>query len=1127
MKVEGLGVLLSASDLMRFMSCKHATALDLRYARGEALLPAEDTEDAKILQKQGDEHESRYLSKLKSDGRSVVEFGRDGGLLAAAQATREALVHGPDVLFQGAFFAAPWGGWSDFLVRVEQPSALGAFSYEVVDTKLKRKPDPKHILQLVLYSDLLAKIQGFEPGHAHIELGNGERFSFRLKEYAAYARHARGRLETFVAAPPATSPEPVKMCGLCRWRDSCQGQWEAADSLSLVAGISRSQRGKLAAAGINTMSQLGQLTQRVPKLAETTRQRLAIQARLQTARRAGGPPSFELKPLDPHRGLALLPEPDDGDIFYDIEGDPFYEDGLEYLHGVWFENGGIGVFQDYWAHDRAQEGEALRQLMAFFADRLGGFPNAHVYHYAAYEISALRRLTYSHGIGEALLDQMLRENRFVDLYSVVSGSLIASESAYSLKNLEAFYMEARTGEVKTAGGSVVAYENWRETKDPKVLEEIRDYNRIDCISTQKLRDWLLSSVRPAGMPWRAVGEKSRAGNFNLKGVNEKQAAADALRARLKIVASRHGDRVADLLFDLVHFHDRERKPAWWSIFDKIGKEVEDLIEDLECLGGLVAKSRAVDGSRSWERTYEFPEQETKLEAGGCHVELNGLPAPVALAEIDRKRRAAKIRFPKARFETAPDLISILPGAPLNTDAIETAIERAVETIIRGDGRYPAIVDFVLKSPPRFSDKARQVTIVDLHKDLVSEIVSAVVDLDRSVLPIQGPPGTGKTYVSSRAILELVRQGKRVAVASNSHKAVDNLLCAVVDRATECSENVKIAKKGGDELEAVYSDHILQTEKNDDAHLFSASVVGGTAWLFSREDFDQSFDYLFVDEAGQVSVANIVAMATCAKNIVLVGDPMQLSQPIQGAHPGESGLSALEYLLADHNTVSADRGIFLPVSRRMHPDVCRFISEIVYEGRLTSDQGAARQTILGDSTGHLSGARLVAVPHAGNSQSSPEEVTAIRYEIGSLLGKKFRDRDGSERYLELRDILIVAPYNLQVNALKAALPPEARVGTVDKFQGQEAPVCLVSMTSFSADEIPRGVDFLFSLNRINVAISRAQVLSLVFASPRLLEVPCKDVEEMRLVNSLCALNEYSYGNSEPKRTPTPIFSELAI
>ncbi|RVC91642.1 TM0106 family RecB-like putative nuclease, partial [Mesorhizobium sp. M2A.F.Ca.ET.029.05.1.1] len=289
-------------------------------------------------------------------------------------------------------------------MKVDKPSLLGAYSYEVIDTKLKRKPDPKHILQLVLYSDLLAKAQGLQPEYAHIELGNGERFSFRLLDYAAYARHARSRLERFVADPPATSPDPVKMCDLCRWREVCQTHWEESDSLALVAGISRSQRSKLIAAGVTTMAALGQHNEGVPKLAETTLSRLRTQARLQTARRAGGRPSFELKPFDPSRGLALLPKPDAGDLFYDIEGDPFYEDGLEYLHGVWFGSRGSGEFRDFWAHNRTEEKEALRQLMVFFEDRLKRFPRAHIYHYAAYEVSALRQLTSSHGVGEALLD---------------------------------------------------------------------------------------------------------------------------------------------------------------------------------------------------------------------------------------------------------------------------------------------------------------------------------------------------------------------------------------------------------------------------------------------------------------------------------------------------------------------------------------------------------------------------------------------------------------------------------------------------------------------------------------------------------------------------------------------------
>ncbi|MBZ9864218.1 TM0106 family RecB-like putative nuclease [Mesorhizobium sp. CA15] len=1110
MKLEGGKILLSASDLMRFMGCQHATAMDLRYARGEPLVPAEDSEDAQLLQKYGDQHEASYLAKLRNDGQQVLEFNRDIALPVAAELTREKLFDGAGVIFQGAFFDAPWGGWSDFLIRVERPSLLGPFSYEVIDTKLKRKPDPKHILQLVLYSDLLARLQGTEPEQAHLELGNGERFSFHLNEYAAYARHARERLEGFVADAPDTSPDPVRMCNLCRWREHCKAHWGETDSLALVAGISRTQRDKLTAAGVTTMTALGQFDKRVPKLADDTLARLKIQARLQTDRRAGGPPAFELKVFDSQRGLALLPRPDRGDLFYDIEGDPFYEGGLEYLHGLWFEDDGTGVFKDFWGHDRAEEKEALRQLMAFFEVRLRRYPSAHIYHYADYEVAALRRLTGIHGIGESLLDQMLRECRFVDLYRVVSGGIIVSEPRYSLKNLEVFYMEERTGEVKTAGGSVVAYEGWRESGDQHILDEIRDYNRIDCISTQKLRDWLIAAVRPADMPWRAEKVIADEKVFDLEKVNVEQSSADELRDRLTPVRQQFGDSFADLLFDLSYFHRRERKPAWWSVFDKMGREPERLVDDLDCLGALEATSSAKSNGNHWVRTYRFPEQESKLQSGDCHIELNGAPAP-ASAEIDLAQNTAEVRFPKKWFDGAPAAISLVPPGPLRTDAIEGAVDRVVDSIIRYDRQYPAILDLLHRSKPRFRAGNRTASIVNPDRDLVQEAVAAIVDMDGTTLVIQGPPGTGKTYVSSRAILDLVGRGKRIAVASNSHKAIDNLLFAVADGAAELKRPVSIAKKNGHAGDEGYNRSIYVATSNNDRQLFSASVVGGTAWLLARPDFEQTFDYLFVDEAGQVSLANLIAMGTCAKNIVLVGDPMQLPQPVQGAHPDESGLSALEYRLAGHNTVPPDVGIFLPVTRRLHPDLCRFISDTVYDGRLRSNEHAARQAIVVEEP--ASGVRLCEIVHTGNRQTSPEEIEAINHEMSRLVGNVFRDRDGRQRRITLDDLLVVAPYNAQVNALKRVLPAGARVGTVDKFQGQEAPVCLISMTSSSYEEIPRGVDFLFSLNRINVAVSRAQVLALVFASPKLLDIPCSNIHEMRLVNTLCALRQYGRAQSE--------------
>ncbi len=390
------------------------------------------------------------------------------------------------------------------------------------------------------------------------------------------------------------------------------------------------------------------------------------------------------------------------------------------------------------------------------------------------------------------------------------------------------------------------------------------------------------------------------------------------------------------------------------------------------------------------------------------------------------------------------------------------------------------------------------------------------------MPIQGPPGTGKTYVSSRAILDLIRNGRRVGVSSNTHKAIDNLLKAVADRAREEGFELRAIKKISPGQEAPDDADIEATTTNDDGRLFSWPLVGGTAWLFARADHDQAFDYLFVDEAGQVSLANLLAMGTAAKNVVLVGDPMQLSQPIQGSHPGDTGLSALEYALWEYATVPRERGIFLPVSRRMHPAICQYISELVYEDRLKSDEGASRQK-LSVPPGHPvlrpAALRFVEVEHEGNSQSSAEEAAAVVDIYLALLGQEFSDRDGGKQAIGPNEILVVSPYNAQVNLLTQKLPSGARVGTVDRFQGQEAPICLISMATSSGDDLPRDIAFLFSVNRLNVAISRAQVLSVVFASPKLLDVPCKSIDQMRLVNALCAVHHYSStfsGNGEVSR-----------
>ncbi|MBD9572756.1 TM0106 family RecB-like putative nuclease [Ensifer adhaerens] len=1083
-------VLLSASDLMRFMGCSHATTLDLAYMRGKGPMPRKDSDDAALLQKQGDVHEAAHLAKLKASGMSVFEIVRSD-LADNAGETLEALAEGPQVIFQGALLGDKWGGWSDFLERVDRPSDLGPFSYEVTDTKLKRRPHPKHVLQLVLYSDLLTQIQGVAPEFAHVELGNGNRARLRLADYQAYARMARQRLEAFLENPVSTRPIPCADCALCRWGDHCESQWQAEDSLFNVANITRMQVKKLEAAGITSMEALAALNQPIRGMTDNTQARLVTQARLQHARKSG-PPAFELREPEPGKGFDLLPAPQPGDIFYDIEGDPHYEGGLEYLHGVWFD----GRFKAFWAHDHGAEAQALSELLDFIRQRLVAYPEARIYHYAPYEITALRRLTAKYGIGEALLDRLLRERRFVDLFAVVRGALIGSEANYSIKSMEAFYGRVREGEVKTAGGSVVAYERWRETEEQSILDEIEDYNRIDCISTEELRDWLVS-IRPAA-PWPVLAADASGKEI------EEDADTQALRAGL--AKSGLPQARQEMLFNLGLFHKREAKPAQWAVFDSVGKDEDDLIDDLDALAGLQALGPASRVKRSVLRRYRFPAQETKLRAGrnATVPVVDGAPASVGIEELDRTERIITVKAGPAKEHLLTDRLTLHPDWPLNTDVIAAALRDVIDDQC-GARRFTALDDLLARAAPRLVTGPR----TDLlgGADPLTGTIAAITAMDSTVLPVQGPPGTGKTYVTARAILALVRQGHRVGVASNSHEAIRNVLmgCLAAQGDSDPVPGLCIGHKvsGGEDGYPASCTGIIRSTANEDSLWDRAQVIGGTAFFFARPEHEQALDWLFVDEAGQVGLANMVAMGRCARNIVLVGDPRQLPQVIQGAHPDPANLSCLEWMLGDHATVPPDRGIFLPVSRRMHPNVCGFISRQLYDGRLISSPETAVQAVRGTGWPEA-GAFWVPVAHGGNAQIAVEEVAAIQATIDDLLSGTWTDKDGTTRALRPADIIVVAPYNAQVNALLDALPAAIRVGTVDKFQGQEAPVCLVSMTASSVEDTPRGMDFLFSLNRINVAVSRAKGLALVFGAPRLREAKCDTVEQMRLVNTLCAL-----------------------
>ena len=1091
MRTGTTGIRLSASDLMRFTDCRYATWRDLEKMHGRGPEPAPRSEDAELLQRHGQEHEAGYLEKLRGKESDIAVIG-PGPFEAQRAETEAALRRGTEVVVQGALGGGVWGGYADFLERVPVPSDLGDYSYEAVDAKLKRTPAPGHVMQLALYSDLLAEVQGRVPEHAHVWLGTNQRHSLRIVEYAAYVRGARRRLEAFVEAPEEVRPIPCPACPLCPWRDHCKDVWEKEDSLFRVAGIRRDQVRKLEAAGISTLKALAGRSDPVRKLAAETLDKLRMQARLQDARKTGGP-SFELRERVSGKGFDLLPRAAAGDLFYDIEGYPYYREegeadekdefGLEYLHGVWDGN----RFEAFWAHDRKEEARALEHLFAFLSDRIADSPQARIYHYAPYEITALRRLTMRHSRGEAQMDRWQREGRFVDLYSVVRGGLVASEMSYSIKDMEAFYELPRGGDVQSAGASIVAYERFRATGDRKILEELEDYNRVDCISTQYLRDWLLR-IRPEA-PWPELreGETEKS--------EESLRQSDELWQLLK--ASGIPDQEKRLLYDLSEFHRREAKPAAWAVFDASGKEQEELMDDMNCLAGLERVGRAERVKRSVQMEYAYPAQDTKLRAGSrATVSATEGLMGVTVAELDRKKQRVKVRVAEKKAEHLGSRMDLLPDFALNTDVIQRAIRRTIADRC-GEGRCEAAGDLLARLGPRFAGDSP----LPIGSDHVAGLKEVVQAMDCTVLPVQGPPGTGKTYVAARAILSLVRDGHRVAVTSNSHAAILNLLSACVEAGGTSHSIVHKAKSGAQSPHPA----IKFVTKNNASPLKHADIVGGTAWLFSRPEQEEAFDYLFVDEAGQVSLANLVAMARCARNLVLFGDPRQLPQVTQGAHPPGADLSGLEWMLGEGLNVQEDRGILLDVTYRMHPDLNEFISKQFYQGLVRAHSSTAKQAVEAASVPRA-GAFLVPVAHEGRIQHSPEEIEAIRSTIDRLLEGTWTNRHGRSRRLNAEDIIVVAPYNAQVLALSDGLPG-IRVGTVDRFQGQEAPIALVSMTDSSIGEGSRGLEFLLSRERLNVAISRGKALSMVFASPDLLQTPCASVEQMRLVNTLCALPEY--------------------
>jgi uncharacterized protein len=1167
----------SASDLKAAVECEWALMrkLDSKLGRIEAVEEVDDAmlERASLL---GGEHEARALGRFHEQfPETVVEIETEDAradpdiLRAAQQTTVDALRAGKDVVFQATFFDEPDGerigfvGFADFLVKVglDTPGSAGhstrgeggGFAYQVWDTKLARKARVTALLQLAAYADQLSKLGIPVSNDTYLLLGSGEESKHDLRDIEPVFHDRVARLKQMIEArlddaePIAWGAPGYTACGRCEW---CAPEIERTRDVLLVAGMRGTTRSRLADAGIHTIDDLAASTGAVDGIGPAALEKLRAQARMQLTPHADGEVVYEVASAG---NLSQLPPPDAGDIFFDFEGDPLWtanglDWGLDYLWGlVTLEPAVPGFdtpadagtqpagqrekFTAFWAHDRAQEKQALIDFLEFVQARRKQNPGLHIYHYADYERAHLTQLTARYGVGEAILDELLTDDVFVDLYPIVRRSIRISEGSYSIKKLEPLYMgaEVRVGDLTKGDESIQFYVDYTELRDAGAteaaaakLEEIRAYNEYDCVSTHRLRDWLLERAREHGV--EPVATQVAAATKESDLATAESEVRDRLYAHIEGIPAleRTPDQQAiGLAAAAIEYHRREDKSYWWEHF---ARHVLDL-DELEDQRGVfrvheaqvVEDWRVPEGKRTEQRIIRLRGRlapGSRLDAGGRPFVMYEPPLPGVIGTVHPGRRGEHNRgsvleaglveglggeIADVMLEESAGMggetwsgfpVALTPEAPVPTKAQREAILQWGARLAESLPRFPAsaALDILRRVPPRMVDgDGLEPVGID---GAGAAIVESLQRLDGSYLAAQGPPGSGKTYVGAKVIAHLVTElGWRVGVVAQSHEVIENLLRRVLQ------EGVPAERIGKKPSSSGYAEPPGWTvlDRNEDippfisAHHAAGFVLGGTAWDFAnpgkvpRDDLD----LLVIDEAGQYSLANTIAVSVAAKRLLLLGDPQQLPQVTTGTHPEPIDTSALGWLSDGHDVLPAHLGYFLEQTWRMHPDLTAAVSDLSYDGRLRSHPSTLDRHLAGVEPG----LHPVPVEHHGNSVESPEECEAVVALVKSHLGMPWRDPSlGRDDVLRPSDLIVVAPYNAQVDMLRRHLVAEGlgevAVGTVDKFQGQEAAIAIVSLTASSAADVPRGISFLLQRNRLNVAISRGKWAAYLVHSPAL-------------------------------------------
>lgn len=1169
---KGSAVVWTATDLVQASACEYRCLMRVQALKsGGEPIGEELSSLALAAAHLGRKHETQLLTAFQEEfgegSQGVVCFERAASrsrsdLQALHTRTLDAMQSGAQVLYQPGVFDGEFYGYADFLIRSPQ-------GWIVADAKLAKASKPEAVLQIAAYAQILkdAGVQIAPMGRLY--LGDGVVEEFEVFRVAPVFRERRKHMRELIQTGWQSEVSwggVGKVCGQCT---ACEAAIATHDDLLQVAGIRKDQRRKLREIGIETLAQLGRATagECPATLARATFDKLRLQAEMQLWERESGCPQHRVKDPGP---IQRLPAPDAGDIFFDFEGDPLFAAtetsawGLEFLWGWTEQECKQGYcadklpFRYLWVEDSDAERQALVSFLDYVVARRKKHPAMHIYHYAPYEVSALKRLVVRHQTHAEVLDELLRANVFVDLYATVRGSLVISKPSYSIKKLEAFYMQQREEDVQAGDDAVAEFQRYLsltaigdDAQAKSIREGIIAYNEVDCRSTLLLRDWLLelvntqapSDVEPIE-PADAEPRKTDPLNLQLLNVERLLQMSVANVPPEARSADQQGLAMASAA---MRYYNREVKPFFWEHYSRLNSPMEAwpdqrdvFIVDRVIKAGSFAppigrkklwtrevtlRGRWGDGSQITAKDrvhagYAVPVPRGLGEVGSEY----GVNSKCVVTEVrDLANGHSQVVIEEQAqeptdgefFEDTPVFLS--PGMPIPTRPLQKALAdhwdptgqlakedlshlSANELQQRGNGfaarapqRDTAFWQLLTKQLPRFQNGY---TFCAEEKS-VEGITRAIAALEHSYLAVQGPPGTGKTWAGGQIIAKLAREyGWKIGIVAQSHAVIENMLYSIINNGKLDPQSVwKVGSKSAPETQPWR--HAKNIEVMESLPEGAGAVFGGTTWVWAR--LQSQLDLLVVDEAGQFSLANLHVSSMNTDRIALFGDPQQLPQVSQGLHPEPIDDSALGWLSAGHDTLPAEYGLFLDTTYRMHPEITKVVSHLAYQDKLHSASITSSRGL--DDV--APGLEVIKLDHHDNSTSSSEEADEVLEQVKCLLRPTNLWHDKEQvRPLCQSDIKVVTPYNAQRKLIKKVLAQagfdDIAVGTVDKFQGQEAPVVIISMAASSEEGQPRGMDFLLNRNRINVSISRAQWKASLIRSKELTNYMPTGISQMTLL-----------------------------